>query len=66
MVGNHITASGEHGILVIEGGSARLDGNQVEASKGHGIAIGADAEVELAGNQLTDNREPQLLDARSD
>ncbi len=64
LTNNRIEGSGEHGVMVLDGGIARLDGNAAVGNSGYGFALAWEADVELGINELSDNKVPDLFDAR--
>ena len=52
---NTIRGSGEHGISVNRGSSARIVGNTIEANKGSGVLVTRHSQADVIGNAISGN-----------
>jgi len=52
---NTIRNSGEHGISVNRGSSARIVGNKLESNKGSGVLVTRNSQVDIFGNSISGN-----------
>jgi len=52
---NTIRNSGEHGISVNRGSSARIVGNTIESNKGSGVLVTRNSQADIFGNAITGN-----------
>ena len=52
---NTIRGSGEHGIAVTRGSSARIVGNTIENNKGSGVLVSRQSQADVFGNAISGN-----------